>query len=99
MCDGYTYYAIIDEKYPIHNPRGIIRRRMVNNFPFDEAFTRDLSWKPSLLLHDIQNGRSYNDFEEITVEQVDVFMKRISKKVQQEFIAQKTEGISKDESS
>ena len=95
----YTYYAIIDDDHPVHNPLGVVRRRIVDGFPLDEAFTRNLKWQSSPMLQDIQHGRSYDNPQEITREQAEAFVKFISKKLQPEFIAQNAEEAPQNDSS
>lgn len=79
--DEYVYYAITDDGYPVSNPMGVVRRRFVDGVPFDESFTRNLKWETSSELIDIKWGHSDSDFEEISKQQADAFVERVTEKI------------------
>ncbi|MFF1561867.1 hypothetical protein [Streptomyces sp. NPDC058279] len=61
-----TYYAKIDERYPRHRPRGIVRRRVdEDGVSHDEAFTRNLRWEPTEYLKLYALG--HNDVDHVPV--------------------------------
>lgn len=79
--DEYVYYAITDDGYPVSNPMGVVRRRIVDGVPVDEAFTRNLKWEHSGQLVDIRYGHSDRDAEEISKQQADAFIERVTEKI------------------
>jgi hypothetical protein len=81
MGTEYKYYAIFNDEFGVTNPLGIIRRRMIEGFPADQAITRGGTWEPSMLLRDIETGHSYLSFEEITAEQAAEFVRRVNQEL------------------
>lgn len=77
-ADDYVYYAITDEGYPASSPITVVRRLFKQGAPFDESFTRNLTWEHSNHILDIQFGHSDRDFEEISKQQADAFVERVT---------------------
>ena len=47
MTEKVSYYAVIGGGRTTANPSGLVRRRYASSGRIDEAFSRDLSWKPT----------------------------------------------------
>lgn len=76
-----TYYAKIDESHPRSDPRGVVRRRIVDGVAHDEAFTRNLRWEPTEYLRRYRLG--HDDVEHVTIskEEADAFVERMARQL------------------
>lgn len=78
MPDKITYYAIIDDLSNRERPAGVFRRIYTDEGGRrDEAFTRDLVWKPSWSLVSAERGDLENEFVEITEDEANRIVERI----------------------
>ena len=78
MADKVTYYAIIDGLSSRERPAGVLRRTYFETGGRrDEAFSRDLVWKPSALLVSAERGDLKNEFIEITEDEANQIVDRI----------------------
>ena len=67
MTDRVTFYAIIDDLSSRERPAGVLRRVYFEaGGRRDEAFSRELTWKPTALLVSAERGDLKNEFIEIT---------------------------------
>lgn len=78
-----TYYAKIDETHPRTEPRGLVRRRIVDAVAHEEAFTRNLRWEPTEYLRRYALGHNDIDHVEVTAQEADEFVRRMSRKLGQ----------------
>jgi hypothetical protein len=76
-----TYYAIVDDLSSREGPAGVLRRSYRDGGRRDEAFTRDLLWQRSSLLISAERGDLENEFVEITAEQANEIVNRITQSV------------------
>lgn len=76
-----TYYAKIDDEFPRERPAGIVRRRRAGQSFRDEAFTRNLRWEPTEYLRLYELGHNDGDHVEITEEEANQFVSRITAKL------------------
>ncbi|MGW6270302.1 pentapeptide repeat-containing protein [Streptomyces sp. NPDC055060] len=76
-----TYYARIDDEFPRERPAGIVRRRRAGQTFHDEAFTRNLRWEPTEYLRLYDLGHTDSDHAEISEEEVNQFISRITAKL------------------
>jgi hypothetical protein len=82
MPDKVTYYAIIDDLSSRERPAGVLRRTYTDDGGrSDEAFTRDLVWKPSWSLLSAERGDLENEFIEITEDEANQIETRIRAEV------------------
>jgi hypothetical protein len=78
MPDKITYYAIIDGLSSGERPAGVLRRVYPESGGRrDEAFSRDLVWKPTALLVSSERGDLKNEFVEITEDEANQIVERI----------------------
>jgi hypothetical protein len=77
MSKKITYYAIVNDRSTREQPAGVLRRVEDDEGEFDEAFTRDLTWKRSSSLYAAERGDLQNDFVEITEEEAEGIVERI----------------------
>lgn len=79
-----TYYGILAGGRQPDNPSGVLRRRVVDDEPpVDEVFSRNLRWEPSdFLFRYHMLGHNDTDYVEITKEQADAFVERVTRKLQ-----------------
>jgi hypothetical protein len=78
MPDSVTFYAIIDDLSSRERPAGVLRRTYLEvGGRRDEAFSRDLVWKPTALLVSAERGDLKNEFVEITEEEANQIVGRI----------------------
>jgi len=82
MAEEITYYAIVNEFSSRERPGGVLRRIKHDDGQRDEAFTRDLVWKPSTSLHSAERGDTMNDFYPITEEEALQIVDRIRQQVE-----------------
>ena len=59
------------------DPAELLRRIKHEGGQRDEAFTRDLVWKPTWLLHSAERGDTMNDFYPITEDEAMRIVDRI----------------------
>ncbi|MFE0137864.1 pentapeptide repeat-containing protein [Streptomyces sp. NPDC059037] len=76
-----TFYAHIDDEFPRERPAGIVRRRRAGQSFRDEAFTRNLRWEPTEYLRLYELGHNDSDHVEITEEEANRFVTRITAKL------------------
>ncbi|MFF3396852.1 hypothetical protein ACFYW1_38825 [Streptomyces sp. NPDC002669] len=77
-----TYYAKIGEDHPRSRPRGIVRRRVDDDGrTYDEAFTRDLRWKPTEYLRRYALGHNGIDHVEITGIEAAAFVESLTERL------------------
>lgn len=60
------YYAVVCDDRTRDNPGGLVRRRLVEPGPIDEALQRDLSWRWTPGLMRSEQGEIGTDFVEIS---------------------------------
>jgi hypothetical protein len=78
MPDRATYYAVIDDLTSRERPAGVFRRTYTEAGGLrDEAFTRDLVWKPSWLLESAERGDLQHKFVEITEDEANQLMEQL----------------------
>jgi hypothetical protein len=78
MPDKVTFYAIIDGLSSRERPAGVLRRTYFDTGGRrDEAFSRDLAWKPTALLVSSERGDLKNEFIEITEDEANRIVDRI----------------------
>ena len=78
MTDKVTFYAIIDELSSRERPAGVLRRVYFEaGGRRDEAFSRDLVWKPTTLLVSAERGDLKNEFVEISEDEANQIVDRI----------------------
>jgi hypothetical protein len=78
MPDKVTFYAIIDDLSSRERPAGVLRRTYYEiGGRRDEAFSRDLVWKPTALLVSAERGDLKNEFIEITEDEANQIIDRI----------------------
>jgi hypothetical protein len=78
MPDKITYYAIIDGLSSRERPAGVLRRvYFESGGRRDEAFSRDLVWKPTALFVSSERGDLKNEFVEITEDEANQIVERI----------------------
>jgi hypothetical protein len=81
MTRNVTYYAIVSEFSSRDRPGGVLRRIQDDEGQHDEAFTRDLIWKPSASLYAAERGDTMNDFHEIGEDEATQIVERIRQEV------------------
>jgi len=82
MADTITYYAVVDDLSSRERPAGVFRRTYFESGGRrDEAFTRNLVWKPSASLVSAERGDLQNDFIEITEDEANQIVARIRAEV------------------
>ena len=77
MAEEITYYALVDDYSSREKPGGVIRRIKHDEGEHDEAFSGDLTWKRTWLLHSAERGDTMNDFYPITEEEALQIVDRI----------------------
>jgi hypothetical protein len=77
MAEEITYYALVDDYSSREKPGGVIRRIRHGQGEHDEAFSGDLTWKRTWLLHSAERGDTMNDFYPITEEEALQIVDRI----------------------
>jgi len=78
MTDKVTFYAIIDDLSSRERPAGVLRRVYFEaGGRRDEAFSRELIWKPTVLLVSAERGDLKNQFVEITEDEANRIVDRI----------------------
>ena len=77
MTEKVTYYAIVSEFSSRERPGGVLRRVEDSEGQHDEAFTRELTWKPSASLYAAERGDTMNDFYEISEDEATRIIERI----------------------
>jgi hypothetical protein len=77
MADKVTYYALIDDFSSRDQPGGVLRRIERENGAVDQAFSRDLRWDSSPLLHAAEHGDTMYDFTEISEAEANEIVDRI----------------------
>jgi hypothetical protein len=77
MAEEITYYALVDDYSSREKPGGVVRRIRGDHGQQDEAFTADLTWKPTWLLHSAERGDTMNDFYPITEDEAMEIVDRI----------------------
>jgi hypothetical protein len=73
-----TYYAIVDALSSRESPAGVLRRVEHADGERDEAFGRDLAWRPTFLLYSAERGNLDNDMPAISEQEADGIVARIS---------------------
>ncbi|MFI7452202.1 hypothetical protein ACIBQX_32225 [Nonomuraea sp. NPDC049714] len=73
-----TYYAKVGNGYPRAQPRGIVRRRLLDGRTCDEAFTRNLRWERTEYLRRYDFG--HNDVGHVAISEVEaaIFMESVT---------------------
>ena len=77
MAEEITYYALVDDYSSREKPGGVIRRIRHGQGEHDEAFSGDLTWKRTWLLHSAERGDTMNDFYPITEDEAIQIVDRI----------------------
>ena len=78
MTDKVTFFAIIDDLSSRERPAGVLRRVYFEaGGRRDEAFSRELVWKPTALLVSAERGDLKNKFIEITEDEANQIVERI----------------------
>ncbi len=72
-----TYYAIADSLSSQESPAGVLRRIEHGGGERDEAFGRDLAWRPTFLLYSAERGNLDNDMSEISEEEAYRIVERV----------------------
>ena len=79
LSEEITYYAKFSEGYSRSNPQGIVRRRVVDGVPHDEAFTRNLRWEPTEYLRLYELGHNDVDHVEISETEAASFIDEVTR--------------------
>ena len=58
MAEKITYYAVVGAGRTIENPSGIARRRHAAAGPVDESLARDLSWRFTDAIYQLERGEN-----------------------------------------
>ncbi|KAA2267168.1 hypothetical protein F0L68_01170 [Solihabitans fulvus] len=76
-----TYYGLLYGDRPPDNPSGLLRRRVVDGgAPVDEVLSRNLTWEPSDFLYRYHMlGHNDTDYVELTEEQADAFVAKVTR--------------------
>jgi hypothetical protein len=77
MAEEITYYALVDDFSSRDEPGGVVRRIKDDEGRRDEAFTRDLVWKRTSLMHADDRGDTTNDFYPISEDEAMTIVDRI----------------------
>jgi hypothetical protein len=77
MAEGTTYYAIVNDFSSRAEPFGVIRRVKQNGGQRDEVFSRDLTWKHTVLLYSAERGDLTNDMIPISAAEAERIVARI----------------------
>jgi hypothetical protein len=77
MAEDITYYALVDDFSTRDRPGGVVRRIKRPGGEHDEAFSGDLTWKPTSVLYSAEHGDTTNDFYEITEDEAMGIVDRI----------------------
>jgi len=77
MAEEITYYALVDDYSSREKPGGVVRRIRRDQGHQDEAFSGDLTWKRTWLLHSAERGDTMNDFYPITEDEAMEIVDRI----------------------
>jgi hypothetical protein len=78
MADKVIYYAVVDELSSRERPAGLFRRTYTEAGGLrDEAFTRNLIWKPSWSLVSAERGDLENEFVEIGEDEANQIMDQL----------------------
>lgn len=77
MAEEITYFALVDDYSSRDKPGGVIRRIKHDQGERDEAFSGDLTWKRTWLLHSAERGDTMNDFYPISEEEATAIVDRI----------------------
>ena len=77
---GYRYFAELPRGWTRERPAGVIRRSRDGD-RLDQLFTRDLRWEPTTALRDHEYGDGYDDYVEITPDEVDAFVRDVTAKL------------------
>jgi hypothetical protein len=78
MTDKVTFFAIIDDLSSRERPAGVLRRVYFEaGGRRDEAFSRELVWKPTALLVSAERGDLKNKFVEISEDEANQMVERI----------------------
>jgi hypothetical protein len=76
-AETVTYYAIVDSLSSQKVPAGVLRRVRHRNGERDEAFGRDLEWRPTFLLYSAERGNLDNDMCRISAEEAERIVERV----------------------
>jgi hypothetical protein len=77
MAEEITYYALVDDFSTRDQPGGVVRRVKSQGGEHDEAFSGDLTWRPTPVLYSAEHGDTMNDFYEITEDEAMRIVDRI----------------------
>jgi hypothetical protein len=78
MPDKVIYYAVVNELSTRERPAGLFRRTYTEAGGLrDEAFTRDLTWKPSWSLVSAERGDLQREFVEISADEANRLMEQL----------------------
>lgn len=72
-----TYYAIVDSLSSQKAPAGVLRRVRHRDGERDEAFGRDLEWRPTFLLYSAERGNLDNEMCQIGAEEAERIVERV----------------------
>ena len=72
-----TYHAIVDALSSPESPAGVMRRIEHPDGERDEAFGRDLAWRPTFLLYSAERGNLDNDMPEISQDEAGRIVARV----------------------
>ncbi len=76
-----TYYAIVDDFSSREQPAGVLRRTIDDEGRDDEAFTTNLKWEHSGSLYSYERGNADAKFYEITEDEANEIVARITRVV------------------
>lgn len=77
-----TYWGKVDPADPDRLIGGVVRRRMADGRAVDEAFTRDLIWKPTEFLQLYDLGHNDMDLVRMSEAEVTEFVRRVRNRLQ-----------------
>ena len=76
-----SYYALVNDRHPVGDPSGIVRRTHTEPRPVDEALGRDMEWHPTEFLYRHWLGHNDQDYVEITEEAALALISRWKKEI------------------
>lgn len=81
MSERVIYYAVVGAGRTAENPSGLARRTLAHNGPVDESLTRDLSWKITDAIYQVERGENFGpDLVEISGEEAAALIERFREK-------------------
>lgn len=81
MPERVTYFAVVGAGRTAEDPSGLVRRKQGREGPVDESLTRDLSWKSTDAIYQVERGENFGpDLVEISGEEAAALIERFREK-------------------